>query len=142
MQCRNVLTRIDALRTRELAPIEKAAVEAHLRTCRSCDESQDDVERGRERSLHQHARHVRWNRLALDGGGVDTAEDDWNAGKERVLVPKQEVQRRLHHGDDEIQRLVRVLAAKEFGNERLIAGCVELRKRQGLAVNLGAGPQL
>ena len=44
MQCRNVLTRIDALRTRELAPIEKTAVEAHLRTCRSCDESQDDVE--------------------------------------------------------------------------------------------------
>src|SRR6476619_5856979 len=44
MQCRNVLTRIDALRTRELAPIEKSAVEEHLRTCRSCDESQDDVE--------------------------------------------------------------------------------------------------
>ena len=31
MQCRNVLTRIDALRTRELAPIEKSAVEEHLR---------------------------------------------------------------------------------------------------------------
>src|SRR6476619_5195444 len=44
MQCRNVLTRIDALRTRELAPIEKSAVEEHLRTCRSCDASQDDVE--------------------------------------------------------------------------------------------------
>jgi O-6-methylguanine DNA methyltransferase len=43
MQCRNVLTRIDALRTRELAPIEKTAVEQHLRTCRSCDVSQDDV---------------------------------------------------------------------------------------------------
>jgi len=43
MQCRNVLTRIDALRTRELAPIEKTAVEQHLRTCRSCDASQDDV---------------------------------------------------------------------------------------------------
>ena len=43
MQCRTVLTRIDALRTRELAPIEKTAVEEHLRTCRSCDESQDDV---------------------------------------------------------------------------------------------------
>ncbi len=43
MQCRNVLTRIDALRTRELAPIEKTAVEQHLRTCRSCDDSQSDV---------------------------------------------------------------------------------------------------
>ncbi|HXH40972.1 MAG TPA: methylated-DNA--[protein]-cysteine S-methyltransferase [Thermoanaerobaculia bacterium] len=44
MQCRTVLTRIDALRTRELAPIEKTAVEQHLRTCRSCDESQADVD--------------------------------------------------------------------------------------------------
>jgi O-6-methylguanine DNA methyltransferase len=44
MQCRTVLTRIDALRTRELAPIEKTAVEQHLRTCRSCDESQEDVD--------------------------------------------------------------------------------------------------
>jgi len=43
MQCRTVLTRIDALRTRELAPIEKTAVEQHLRTCRSCDVSQSDV---------------------------------------------------------------------------------------------------
>ena len=44
MQCRTVLTRIDALRTRELATIEKTAVEQHLRTCSSCDESQSDVD--------------------------------------------------------------------------------------------------
>jgi O-6-methylguanine DNA methyltransferase len=44
MQCRTVLTRIDALRTRELATIEKTAVEQHLKTCRSCDESQADVD--------------------------------------------------------------------------------------------------
>jgi O-6-methylguanine DNA methyltransferase len=43
MQCRNVLTRIDALRTHELAPIESTAVEQHLKTCRSCDASQADV---------------------------------------------------------------------------------------------------
>jgi O-6-methylguanine DNA methyltransferase len=44
MQCRTVLTRIDALRTRELAPIEQTAVENHLRTCRSCDASRSDVD--------------------------------------------------------------------------------------------------
>jgi O-6-methylguanine DNA methyltransferase len=38
-----VLTRIDALRTRELATIEKIAVEQHFKTCRSCNESQADV---------------------------------------------------------------------------------------------------
>lgn len=44
MQCRSVLTRIDALRTGELAPIEKHAVESHLKRCTSCGESTDDVE--------------------------------------------------------------------------------------------------
>jgi O-6-methylguanine DNA methyltransferase len=44
MQCRNVLTRIDALRTRELADIEATAVQQHLKTCRSCDESVADVD--------------------------------------------------------------------------------------------------
>ncbi|HEX3069352.1 MAG TPA: methylated-DNA--[protein]-cysteine S-methyltransferase [Thermoanaerobaculia bacterium] len=38
-----MLTRIDALRTRELAPIEKMAVEQHFKTCRSCNDSQADV---------------------------------------------------------------------------------------------------
>jgi len=44
MQCRSVLARIDALRTQELAPIEHAAVEAHLKTCRSCGDSRHDVD--------------------------------------------------------------------------------------------------
>lgn len=43
MQCRNVLTRIDALRTGELDQPESAEVKRHLRTCPSCDESKDDV---------------------------------------------------------------------------------------------------
>ena len=44
MQCRSVLTRIDALRTGELTPIEQQAVEAHLRTCPSCDDSCTDID--------------------------------------------------------------------------------------------------
>jgi predicted anti-sigma-YlaC factor YlaD len=44
MQCRNALTRIDALRTRELPPLDRVAVEQHLRTCRTCDGSRTDVE--------------------------------------------------------------------------------------------------
>src|SRR5438067_5637314 len=44
MQCRAALTRIDALRTRELAPMEQTAVEQHLKTCRSCNESTSDVD--------------------------------------------------------------------------------------------------
>ncbi len=44
MQCRSVLTRIDALRTKELSTIEKIAVEGHLATCRSCNASTTDVD--------------------------------------------------------------------------------------------------
>jgi anti-sigma factor RsiW len=44
MQCRNALTRIDALRTHELPALDRIAVEQHLRTCRSCDGSRTDVE--------------------------------------------------------------------------------------------------
>lgn len=43
MQCRSVLTRIDALRTGELDQNESAAVEQHLTSCSSCNESSDDL---------------------------------------------------------------------------------------------------
>lgn len=43
MQCRSVLTRIDALRTGELDRSESAEVEKHLETCSSCEESTDDL---------------------------------------------------------------------------------------------------
>lgn len=44
MQCRSVLTRVDALRTGELEAGERSAVDEHLRTCRSCDDSVADVD--------------------------------------------------------------------------------------------------
>jgi O-6-methylguanine DNA methyltransferase len=43
MRCRSALTRVDALRTRELSPDERSEVESHLKTCKSCDESLHDV---------------------------------------------------------------------------------------------------
>lgn len=43
MQCRNVLTRIDALRTSELEVEDQHGVEEHLSTCRSCKNSVDDL---------------------------------------------------------------------------------------------------
>jgi methylated-DNA-[protein]-cysteine S-methyltransferase len=44
MECRSVLTRIDALRTGELESKDEKKVEQHLKTCRSCDDSATDVE--------------------------------------------------------------------------------------------------
>lgn len=43
MRCRPTLTRVDALRTGELEREEHRAVEEHLKECRSCAESADDV---------------------------------------------------------------------------------------------------
>lgn len=43
MRCRTALTRIDALRTGELPAPESAEVHDHLRKCRSCDESVNDL---------------------------------------------------------------------------------------------------
>jgi O-6-methylguanine DNA methyltransferase len=44
MQCRSVLTRVDALRTGELQSGEAGVVDEHLRTCPSCDQSVGDVD--------------------------------------------------------------------------------------------------
>ncbi len=44
MRCRSVLTRIDALRTGELASEEHGELHAHLGTCPSCNESVADVD--------------------------------------------------------------------------------------------------
>jgi O-6-methylguanine DNA methyltransferase len=44
MRCRSVLTRVDALRTGELAPAEQTAVEKHFETCSSCGDSVADVD--------------------------------------------------------------------------------------------------
>ena len=44
MRCRSALTRIDAMRTKELHAEEHGALKDHLSTCASCDESVTDVE--------------------------------------------------------------------------------------------------
>ncbi|HUO85159.1 MAG TPA: methylated-DNA--[protein]-cysteine S-methyltransferase [Thermoanaerobaculia bacterium] len=44
MQCRSVLTRIDARRTGELDPRESHQIEEHLESCPSCEESVEDLE--------------------------------------------------------------------------------------------------
>src|SRR5713226_4401887 len=44
MQCRTVLTPVDALRTGGLEGTEKHSVGSHLQTCRSCSASLSDVE--------------------------------------------------------------------------------------------------
>jgi len=44
MRCRSVLTRIDAMRTGELASEDHGELHDHLGRCKSCDESVEDIE--------------------------------------------------------------------------------------------------
>ena len=44
MRCRSALTRIDAMRTGELAADERHVLHDHLSRCPSCNDSVDDVE--------------------------------------------------------------------------------------------------
>ena len=48
MQCRSVLTRVDALRTGELPAEEQGLVHEHLQTCPSCDDSLERRRRARD----------------------------------------------------------------------------------------------
>src|SRR6266513_785405 len=86
MQCRAALTRIDALRTRELAPIEQTAVDQHLKTCRSCNDSTSDVDALRAPYAKRYGRELapaplpeplrRQVVAALTGEGVDAPRVD------------------------------------------------------------------
>ena len=79
-------------------------------------ESQRNVECGCERALHQDSGDAGGKRLSLKPRGLDAGENDGHAGEQHLCVPQQEVERRLHHRDDEIRRRGCVLAAIKVGN--------------------------
>jgi len=133
MQCRAALTRIDALRTRELAPIEQTAVEQHLKTCRSCNESTDDVD-----SLAHAVKAIAAvparsccddvKRACVDS--YDRVGDLW------VAFSKDGI--RMVAAADSIDDL-RAPYAKRYGRELAPAPIPEALRRQILAATTGEG---
>lgn len=86
MRCRSALTRVDALRTGELRQDEHRAVEEHLRTCKSCEESVDDVEHlaGALKSIAvAPPRSIRDSIRISDG--FDVVENVWVAFSDDVI---------------------------------------------------------
>lgn len=81
MRCRSVLTRVDALRTGELAPPERGVVKAHLRRCRSCDESATDVGR--------LARAVKSLAVVPPRSCRETLKQETSDSFDRVQTPEQ-----------------------------------------------------
>ena len=84
MQCRSVLTRVDALRTGELQAEEESAVHDHLRRCKSCDESAGDVDTLARSLKPLLAAPPRSCRDAI-ADTYDQAGDVWVAFSERGL---------------------------------------------------------
>lgn len=84
MQCRSVLTRVDALRTGELQAEEQSAVHDHLRRCKSCDESVGDVDTLARSLKPLLAAPPRSCRDAI-ADAYDQAGDVWVAFSERGL---------------------------------------------------------
>ena len=89
MRCRNVLTRVDALRTGELEAPEHRAVRDHLKVCRSCDASAADVQRLASAAKELVTAPLRSMRDCCDL--VDQIDDLWVAFSPRGL-------RMIHRG--------------------------------------------
>src|SRR5437867_281009 len=79
MRCRSALTRVDALRTRELSPDERSEVENHLKTCKSCDQSLHDVARLASAVKALAVAPPRSCKNALCGDFFDRVDDVWVA---------------------------------------------------------------
>ena len=86
MRCRPTLTRVDALRTGELDRDEHRAVEEHLKTCRSCEESAEDIDelaRAVKALTLVPPRSIRENLRTTDF--FDQVENVWVAFSDRTL---------------------------------------------------------
>lgn len=138
MRCRSVLTRVDALRTGELAPGDAGEVHKHIEVCPSCNESVSDVVSLAEsvKSMFSAA-PPRSCRDAVKGTCADLfdvihegGEPVWVAFSERGL-------RMVYHGGSEEE--LRSLYAKAHGRALERAKLPEKLRKQVLAGLSGEG---
>ena len=80
--------------------------------CRVGVDSKSGLQRGRELSLQEHARHMAWQCTTLDLSSVDPAEDDSCARKHQVSLAQEEIERGAHRRHDNINLLRGVLRTK------------------------------
>jgi O-6-methylguanine DNA methyltransferase len=130
MRCRPTLTRVDALRTGELPNEEHRAVEEHLKTCKSCEDSVGDVD-ALARAIKSLAvvppRPIRETLRTSDF--FDRVEEVWVAFSDRTL--RMITARSL---DD-----LRARYSKRFGRALERATIPEPLRRQVLAAIHGQG---
>ena len=129
MRCRSALTRVDALRTRELSPDERSEVESHLKKCKSCDESLHDVASlaGAIKSLALAP--PRSCKDTLCGDSYDRVGDVW------VAFSKDGIRMITARSVDDLQ----VRYAKRYGRDLQRATIPEALKREVEAALRGEG---
>lgn len=136
MRCKSVLTRIDAVRTDELHPSEENELRGHLSTCRSCDDSLEDVA-----SLAQTLRALRSVPADSCRDRVCTSVSDRfavvHAGDESVWVAfSDEGVRMITLGSEE---RFRKLHGERFGRD-LVAGTLSASAERQIAAALAGEP--
>jgi len=129
MRCRSALTRVDALRTRELSPDERSEVESHLKTCKSCDESLHDVASLASAVKALALAPPRSCKDALCGDSYDRVGDVW------VAFSKDGIRMITARSADDL----RARYAKRYGRDLQRAPIPEALKREVEAALRGEG---
>lgn len=140
MQCRNVLTRIDALRTSELEKTEEREVKQHLNRCSSCNESTVDLLSFAEavKSLSAAPKRSVLGRLQEQ---LSDSFDVVNAGGERVWVAFSDQGIRMidwrSGGPEQFEERYQ----RKFGRSLRLAKMPERYRSQVTAALEGHGPK-
>jgi O-6-methylguanine DNA methyltransferase len=121
MRCRNVLTRVDALRTGELETAEEGVVREHLTTCRSCDASLDDVGDLARAMKSLAVTPPKSFRDVTPADGLDLIDGVWVAFSRRGL-------RMIHRGGTEEE--FRARYARRYGRALGRAALTDALRRQ------------
>jgi hypothetical protein len=87
-----------------------------------------EVQRRSEDTLGHHAGDVGPQRYALEVRRVSATEHDGSSWEEVLAVPEQELQRRPHDCDDEIQLLAPVLPLIVVAEQLIVVVVLELRE--------------
>jgi O-6-methylguanine DNA methyltransferase len=129
MRCRSALTRVDALRTRELSRDERSEVEEHLKTCKSCDDSLHDVDRLAAAVKSLILAPLRSCKETLCRDSYDKVGDVW------VAFTKEGIRMISAHSEDDLHARY----AKRYGRDLQRADIPEPLKRDVLAALNGQG---
>jgi O-6-methylguanine DNA methyltransferase len=101
MRCRTVLTRVDALRTGEIAPEEHREMHEHMESCPSCNESLTDVDQLARTVKALALAPPRSCRDAVKGQCVDTFDVVTESGQSVYVAFTSRGLRMVHRGGSE-----------------------------------------